>query len=56
METEPTMTDPCHLVAVDGETVSVQGNVGEWTPEDHAAFAEIVRAAKAKYDAEHPTA
>lgn len=42
--------DECRIVEVDGEPVSVHAS-GDWTDEDHSAFAEIVRAAKAHYDA-----
>lgn len=43
------MSDPqdCRIVEVDGEPVRVQTS-GDWSEADHAAFAEIVRAAKAK--------
>lgn len=44
----------CQIVEVDGEPVRVQGNVGDWDDETRAAFAEVVRAAKAKFAAEHP--
>lgn len=43
------MSDPqdCRIVEVDGEPVRVQAS-GDWSEADHAAFAEIVRALKAK--------
>ena len=40
--------DDCRIVDVDGDPIRVQAS-GDWTDEDHAAFAEIVRAAKAKF-------
>jgi hypothetical protein len=43
--------DECRIVEVDGEAIRVQAS-GEWTTEDHAAFAEIVRAAKKHMRAE----
>lgn len=48
-----TEAENCQIVEVDGEPVRVQGNVGDWDDADREAFAEIVRAAKAKYAAEH---
>jgi len=43
--------DECRIVEVNGEAIRVQAS-GEWNAEDHAAFAEIVRAAKAHFRAE----
>ena len=40
--------DECRIVEVDGESVRVQAS-GNWSAEDHDAFASIVRAAKAKF-------
>jgi len=47
------MSDPqdCRIVEVNGEPVRVQAS-GDWSEADHAAFAEIVRAAKAKFEGE----
>lgn len=42
--------DECRIVDVDGEAVRVQAS-GEWSEADHAAFADIVRAAKARFAA-----
>lgn len=42
--------DRCQLVAVDGETVRAHGDLQ--TPEDREAFAEVVRAARRRFDAE----
>lgn len=43
--------DNCHSVEVDGETVLVRG--GEMDETDRMHFAEIVRAAKRKYEIDH---
>lgn len=43
----------CHQVQVDGETITVRGT-GDFTEQDTEFFAEIVRAAKRRYAAEHP--
>ncbi|GFH36604.1 hypothetical protein [Streptomyces pacificus] len=45
--------DACRPVEIDGETIRVRG-AQEMTDEARAAFAEVVRAAKRKYAAEHP--
>ena len=42
------VVEECRIVDVDGEPVRVQVS-GEWSEADHAAFAEIVRAAKARF-------
>ncbi|TLQ43466.1 hypothetical protein [Streptomyces marianii] len=52
-EREQRAADTCRPVEVDGETIRVRG-AQEMTDEDRAAFAEVVRAAKRKYAAEHP--
>ncbi len=44
--------DECRVVEVDGEPVRVQA-FGDWDEKDHAAFASIVRAAKAKFAADN---
>ena len=44
--------DRCRPVEVDGETVLVRG-AQEMTEQDRVYLAEIVRAAKARYRAEH---
>jgi hypothetical protein len=49
--TEP--EDTCRPVEVDGEIISVHG-AGEMNDEDRGHFAEIVRAAKRRYESEHP--
>jgi len=46
------MSDECRVVEVDGEPVRVQAS-GDWDEKDHAAFASIVRAAKAKFAADN---
>lgn len=45
--------DKAWIEEVDGEPVLVHGS-GDWDDEDRAAFAAIVRAAKAKYFEDHP--
>lgn len=50
-DTEP---DICRPVEVDGEMIRVHG-AGEMNDEDRAAFAELVRAAKALYERQNPT-
>ncbi|MGW6455011.1 hypothetical protein ACWF94_03650 [Streptomyces sp. NPDC055078] len=47
--------DTCRPIEVDGETISVRGT-GEMNEEDRTYFAEVVRAAKRRYEAEHPPA
>jgi hypothetical protein len=42
------MPDKAWIEEVDGEPVLVHGS-GDWDDETRAAFAEVVRAAKAKY-------
>ncbi|MET9436939.1 hypothetical protein [Streptomyces sp. NPDC006551] len=51
--TDPTPADSCRPIEVDGETVLVRGS-GDWTDEDQRHLAEIVRAAKRRYETEHP--
>jgi hypothetical protein len=51
--TDPTPADSCRPIEVDGENVLVRGS-GDWTEEDQRHMAEIVRAAKRRYEAEHP--
>ncbi len=48
IEPEP---DTCRPVEVDGEIIRVHG-AAEMTDEDRAAFAELVRAVKRRYEAE----
>lgn len=48
--TEP---DTCRPVEVDGQTIRVRGS-GQFTEQDQEFAADIVRAAKRKYAAEHP--
>ncbi|NML55333.1 hypothetical protein HHL19_16305 [Streptomyces sp. R302] len=45
--------EACRLVETSGTTVLVRGS-GDWTDEDQGYMAEIVAAAKRKYEAEHP--
>src|SRR6266542_373734 len=58
-KTEPAPTlfdaepDTCRLVEVDGEVIRVHG-AGEMNDEDRAAFAEIVRAARRRYERDNP--
>lgn len=52
-EIEPTTSDTCRPVEVDGETVLIRGS-GDFTEQERGFAAEIVRAAKRKYAAEHP--
>ncbi|MGW2379285.1 hypothetical protein [Streptomyces sp. NPDC001658] len=47
-----TPVDTCRLVTADGEQLRVLG-VGDFTDEEQGFVAEIVRAAKRKYNAEH---
>lgn len=49
-------SENCQVVEVDGEPVRVRGDAGQWDDKDREMFAEIVRAAKAKYAAEHESA
>lgn len=51
--TEATGPDTCRAIEVDGETVHVRGT-GEMTEQERAYFAEVIRAAKRKFEAEHP--
>lgn len=44
--------DACRPVEVDGETIRVRGS-GDFTDEKHGFVAEVVRAAKRRYEAEH---
>lgn len=46
-----TADDTCRLIEVDGEVIRVLGGHG-MDDEDRAAFAEIVRAAKRRFDSE----
>lgn len=48
------MTSRCRVVMVDGEPVRVQYHGDGWDDADSEAFAEIVRAARAKFEEEHP--
>lgn len=43
--------ETCRTEIVDGQPVVVRGGDG-WTDEDRAAFAEVVRAARRKFNAE----
>lgn len=43
--------DTCRPLDVDGQTIRVLGS-GEWTAEDRAAMAEVVRAAQQRMGAE----
>ncbi len=45
--------DTCRLVEVDGGVIRVHG-AGEMNDEDRAAFAEIVRAARRRYERDNP--
>lgn len=49
------LEDTCRAVEVDGQTIRVRG-AGEMSEESRAALAEVIRAAKRKYEAEHPEA
>lgn len=48
---QPAPTDQCHTVDVDGTPVHVRGT-GGWTDEDAHHFADVVRAAKRRFEAE----
>lgn len=50
---ETEAADTCRPVVVDGDTVLVRGGSG-FTEEDAGYFAEVVRAARRRYAAEHP--
>lgn len=50
--TENAGRETCSIVDVDGESVRVLGGTDDWTEKDHEAFAEIVRAAKRKFESE----
>lgn len=45
--------DTCRPIEVDGETIRVHGGQN-FTERDQELFAEVVRAAKRRYAAEHP--
>ena len=45
--------DTCRPVEIDGETIRVRG-AAEMSDESREAFGEVVRAAKAKFEAEAP--
>jgi hypothetical protein len=51
--TEATEEDTCHPLEVDGEMIRVRVN-GELTEETQAAIADVIRAAKRRFSAEHP--
>jgi hypothetical protein len=51
--TEATEEDTCQPIEVDGEVIRVRVN-GELTEETQAAIADVIRAAKRRFSAEHP--
>jgi hypothetical protein len=51
--TQATEPDTCRPVEVDGQTIRVRGS-GQFTEQEQEFAADIVRAAKRKYAAEHP--
>lgn len=50
---QPEPADTCRPVTVDGEIVRVHGG-HEMTDEERVAFADVIRAARRRYAAEHP--
>ncbi|MFJ3794972.1 hypothetical protein ACIPSJ_01650 [Streptomyces sp. NPDC090088] len=54
-EAATTSSDSCQSVDVDGTSVLVRGS-GDLTEQDQEFFAEVVRAAKRRYETDHPPA